>query len=444
MLPRYTKPLMAQLWSEEAKFNRWLSIELAVIAARAKLGLIEEKKAQAIIAHFERVTINVERISEIEAEIEHDMIAFVMAMQETMTGDLASLRGEFHNGITSYDIEDPALIIGLRTAADLILTAMRKLLDALYEKSSTHRWTIMISRTHGQYAEPDTFGRLLWVYHQAISRAIVRVEYGLRTDLGEAKLSGAVGTYGGINWRIEDLVCTHFGLRAAECETQILQRDRHAAFMATLAVSAGSIEQLARTLWEMMRSDTGELEEPRKKKQRGSSAMPQKKNPIKTEQLMGLARRFRGMTVEALENIATPEGRDISQSSVERHILPDATALLHYMAETATRLITGLVVHKDVMEVNLTVRSLGVWAAQRVRVALIEKGVDPNLAYEYTQQATFEAKEAGQQFYLKLFDRKVSDDLPTAVEIIGEEALKACFDPMPYVLPGIKKIFRIF
>lgn len=373
MLPRYTKPQMARLWSEDAKFKRWLDIELAVIDARARLGLLEDEKARAIVSHFGRVAISAERISEIEAEVEHDMIAFVMAMQETMTGELAPLRGEFHKGITSYDIEDPALVIGLREAAALIITALDKLRDALNDKISAHRWTIMIGRTHGQYAEPDTFGRLLLVYNQAVGRAVNRIHYSLCTDLGEGKLSGALGTYGGIDWRVEDLVCARFGLRAAGCETQILQRDRHASFMATLAVAAGSIEQLARTLWEMMRSDAGELEEPRKRKQRGSSAMPQKKNPIMTERLMGLARRFRGMTAEALENIATPEGRDISQSSVERHILPDATALLHYMAETATRLITGLVAHKDVMETNLAVRSLGVWAAQRVRVALADR-----------------------------------------------------------------------
>jgi adenylosuccinate lyase len=190
----------------------------------------------------------------------------------------------------------------------------------------------------------------------------------------------------------------------------------------------------------MMRSNAGELVEPRKPKQRDSSAMPQKKNPIMTERLMGLARRIRGMAGEAFENVATPEGRDISQSSVERHIFPDATALLHYMAETATRLVEGLVVNVSAMKTNLHTRSLDVWAAQRVRIALVGKGVDPNLAYVYTQEVAFEARETGQPFYLLLCDQKVSDTLPTAVGIIGKEALQACFDPMSYLRPGIEKI----
>lgn len=175
MLTRYTKPAMALLWSEEEKSKRWLKIELAVIDARARLGLLNSDKAGIIVEHFERVKINVARIGEIEAEVEHDMIAFVMAMQETMTGELAPLRGEFHKGITSYDIEDPALILALRAATDYILVALDKLLEAIYRKSAEHRWTLMIGRTHGQYAEPDTFGRLLFVYHCAIDRAKDRI-----------------------------------------------------------------------------------------------------------------------------------------------------------------------------------------------------------------------------------------------------------------------------
>lgn len=434
---------MTNLWSEEAKFRRWLDVECAVIAAKSDIGAISPKRAEKIIEHFASISVDVGRIEAIEKEVEHDMIAFVMAMQETMEGDLAPLRGEFHKGMTSYDIEDTALVIALRDAGYHILAALQKLHDALLAKSFKYAQTIMIARTHGQYAEPDTFGRLLYVFGMQIERAINRVKHCLNTDLKETKLSGAVGIYGGMDWRTEERVCWRFGLIPAKCETQILQRDRHAAFMGTLVITASSIEQMCRTFWEMMRSDAKELEEPRKPKQRGSSAMPQKKNPRVTEQLQGLARRLRGMMVEALENVATPECRDISQSSVERHIWPDATAIVHYMAETAEQLVRNLIVHADRMATNLFVQSLGTWAAQRVRLALIEKGVDPNLAYEYTQAIAFETEKTGKKFFHMLVDRPVSGDLATAAEIVGQKKLQECFDPVLYVLPGIKHIFKL-
>lgn len=441
MLPRYTKPAMKELWSEEAKFRRWLYVECAVVKAKAGLGIIPSETAEKIVQHFASASIDVRRIEAIEQEVEHDMIAFIVAMQETMTGDLAPLRGEFHKGMTSYDIEDTALIVALRYAGNHILDALQKLQHALLKKSVENARVLMIARTHGQYAEPDTFGRLLYVYCTQIERSIARIEHALKTDLAETKLSGAVGTYGGLDWRIEEFVCQHFDLKPAKCETQILQRDRHAAFMGALVIAGSSIEQMCRTFWEMMRSDAKELEEPRKPKQRGSSAMPQKKNPGKTEQLQGLARLLRGMMTAALENIATPECRDISQSSVERHIWPDATAIIHYMAETAEWLVANLIVHKDRMEENLRVRSLGTWAAQRVRLALIEKGVDPNIAYEYVQKTAFEAEKTGEQLFLLLADRPVNPLLPTAAIMLGPEKLVECFDPVSYVTPGINHIF---
>lgn len=439
MLNRYTLAPMRTLWGrEETKFEFWLKVELAILRARARLGNLSPEALSAI---SKNASFTVARIKELEAEFEHDMSAFVVTVQESLTAaGVGEFAPELHKGVTSYDIEDPALVLMLREANALVLEELRKLKGALLQKAKEHQRTLMIARTHGQYAEPTTFGQLLLVYAEAVQRSIVRLE---QAELNEGKISGAVGTYAGMNPKIEYLALTDLGLAPARAETQILQRDRHASYLAGLAVAAATIEQMCRTFWEMMRSDTHELEEPRSERQRGSSAMSHKKNPILTERLMGLARLIRGHAHTAMENVATPEGRDISQSSVERHIFPDATSLVHYMASRAANLVTRLVVFKDRMRDNLENRTRGVWATQQVRIALMDTGVPYDTAYVYTQQAAFNAVERYVHMRRMLSKMSISKEDPrTARNILGEERLAKCFDADAYLQEGISVIFR--
>lgn len=438
MLTRYTLAAMRHLWGrEETKFEFWLKVELAILKARVQLG---DLSLEAFNAISKNANFTVARINELEAMYDQDMIAFVVTVQESLAGaGVGEFASELHKGVTSYDIEDPALILMLKEANALVLEELRKLKDALLQKAKEHRWTLMIARTHGQYAEPTTFGQLLLVYAEAVQRSIARIE---QAELNEGKISGAVGTYAGIDPEIELVALRELGLTPARAETQILQRDRHAAYLANLAVVAATIEQMCRTFWEMMRSDAHELEEPRSERQRGSSAMSHKKNPILTERLMGLSRMIRACAHVAMENVATPEARDISQSSVERHIFPDATSLVHYMASRATNLVARLVVFKDRMRENLEHRTYGVWATQQVRVALMDAGVSYDAAYVYTQQAAFNAIKRGVHIREVFSEILISREDPrTAIDVLGERELVKCFDADSYVRAGIEVIF---
>lgn len=443
MLDRYTLKPMKELWgSEEVKFGYWLQVELDVLRARCMLVELSAPALKAIVLHAK---FDVVRIKKLEAIYDHDMIAFIACVQEYLErAGAGQYKEEFHKRLTSYDVEDPAMILMLREAVNLILHELERLHDTLQKRANEHKWTLMIARTHGQYAEPTTFGHLLLVYAEAVARSIRRLYSAYNEDLAEIKLSGAVGSYGGLDPRIEMLAFRDLGLRAAHAETQILQRDRHAALLSALAIAAGTIEQMCRTFWEMMRSDVDELEEPRKATQRGSSAMAHKKNPILVERLMGMARLMRGYAHAAQENIATPEGRDISQSSVERNILPDATALLHYMASRAAFLVDGLVVHTDVMLDTLENRTFGVWATQPVRMALMEAGVPYDTAYEYLQRCAFEAikRKFNLKWALSISAMPLSEQDPrTALDILGERKLYECFDARRYIECGIEHMF---
>jgi len=439
MLTRYTRPEFLALWSEQNKKQMWLGVEIAFLAARVTFGSLSSEAYSAIRTHAK---VDLARMDELEAEFSHDMIAFVVAVQESLekagAGQYAS---EFHKLLTSYDIEDPAMVMLLRRAVALDIDALSALEDTLRIKAKEHKWTLMIARTHGQYAEPDTFGHLLLVYAEAIQRGRERLQHALSHELAEAKISGAVGNYPGLKPAMEAHALDLLGLKPAKAETQILQRDRFAAVLSAIAVAGATIEQICRTFWEMMRSEIHELEEPRGTKQRGSSRMAYKKNPIATEQLQGLARLLRGYQLAALENVATPDCRDISQSSVERHILPDATALLHYMAFKLTKLVGGLAVFPDRMCKNLD-DTHGVWAAQPIRDALMEAGVPYNDAYEYTQHTGFRAAQVGMPFLDYLRSKTISEaDRRTALDILGEERLRSFFDPKAYIQDGIEHIF---
>lgn len=429
---------MRKLWlREETKFEQWHEVELAVLYARVVLGELPMDAYEAIKAHSK---INLALIEKLEAEYEHDMLAFIGAVQESLTAaNAGQYRAEYHKRLTSYDVEDPALILMLRQATELIIAELGNLEATLRRRAREHQWTLMIAATHGQDAEPTTFGHLLLIYAEAVRRSIERLEWVLVHELSEGKISGAIGNYADVTPAIEANALQRLKLRPANAESQILQRDRHAMLLATIAVAGGTIEQMSRTFWEMCRSRCRELREPRKPKQRGSSAMPWKINPIKLEQFQGLPRLLRAFAQAAGENIATPDFRDISQSSVERHIFPDATALLHYLAVKMTAVVDGLVVFPDRMLQNLEA-SCGVWAGNRVRTALLEAGVDPDVAYEYVQSVSAKAIERRVNVH-ELFRLDRINDSRTAAKIIGADRLASFFNLRAYVERGITHIF---
>jgi adenylosuccinate lyase len=439
---------MQELWlRRESKFDHWLEVELAVLRAREQLGLAPQNSLRDISEH---AGFTVTRIDEIDAEIHHDMIAFTTTVQEFLTAaGFEHLNIQFHREITSYDIEDPALILMLRKALDLDLEALSKLEQALQQKAMEHQWTWMIMRTHGQYAEPSTFGHMLLVFAEEVRRCIARLRIVMEFDLSEGKISGAVGSYAGLNPEVERIALEHLGLTPAKAETQILQRDRHAALVTALAITGGVFEQMAKTFWVMMRSEVQELREPRKKAQKGSSAMPWKKNPILTEQFMGMPRMLRADAMCALEDIGTFEGREISQSNVERHIFGRATTIVHYMATKLAFMVENLEVFPDRMLHRLTHESLGVWAGQRVRHALEDAGLDYETAYRLIQACSFKANDDSSHLSVELARMPISDmvkdceDTRTASDILSQDRLKAFFDHEAYARAGIEHIFAI-
>jgi adenylosuccinate lyase len=433
---------MRTLWLRpETKFEHWLMVECAVLQAKADLGIIPQAVALAIAQH---ASFTVDRINELDEKYRHDLIAFVTTVQESLErAGVGEHKERFHEGLTSYDTEDPALVIMLRKGAALVIASLAELEFALRAKADEHRETVMIARTHGQSAEPDTFGHLLLVFAEAVARAKRRIADVVQNDLGEGRIAGAVGTYATVSPNVERRALEILELRPARTSTQILQRDRHAALIASLAIAAATIEQMARTFWQMMRSDVRELEEPRKEDQRGSSAMSHKRNPILTEQLFGLPRLLRGHAQAAIENIATTEWRDISQSSVERHIYPDATSLVHYMATKAAGLVRDLVVFPERMRQNLETGTRGTWASQRVRLALMAHGIAYDDAYTYTQQAAFEAVDQRRSFRTVLESTRISAADPRRIyDVLNVSELDRCFDAQDSLRIGMSHIFE--
>ncbi len=441
MIPRYTLSRMREIWDRTRKYEGWLKVELVVLDARAELGIIYPDVSNTIAA---RAKVNPERIEKIDKEIEHDFNAFIEDVQMSLEeAGFGQYKGEFHRGLTSYDTEDPAFVLQLREAVTAVHDELVGLEQVLLSQANEHKWTYMIARTHGQYAEPTTFGHLMLVYALAVRRSRLRLQRLLNEELSESKISGAVGNYAGMDPRIEGAALRILGLRPALAETQIIQRDRHAAVMNAMAVAASTMEQIARTLWEMMRSEVRELEEPRKPKQKGSSAMAHKKNPIVTERIKGMARLVRAYAMAEMESVATPEFRDISQSCVERVAFVDGTTLTHYMAVKLRWIVDGMKVFTEAMGIRLMERTCGVWAGQQVRNALMDAGVEYETAYRYVQAASFEATDGGFHLLAVLQSKHLSEqDMRTAESIVGRARLKACFDVEAYVRPGIEHIFK--
>jgi len=436
---------MKDLWSEQRKYQGWLDVELALLRARVKLGQLEPGVYESIAQH---ASFSVERVEAIDTEINHDLISLVQTVQESLTAaGYGEYSREVHKGITSFDTEDPALMLRLGESARIILAALDRLYVELLNLAHKHKTTMMIARTHGQYAEPDSFGRLCLVFADQQHNNLMRLRSCIDEELIWAKFSGAIGNYAGLDPELERLVLEELGLMPVDVSTQIVQRDHHASYLNVLAVIASTIEQLARTLWEMSRSDVGEVREPFGKKQKGSSAMAHKKNPIMLERMIGMAKMVRAKSQTLMEVISTPECRDISQSCVEREVYPDATSYTHYMIVKMTNIVRGLEVSQGKMKENLE-RTLGVWASQQIRIALIDAGVSYEEAYRFMQERCFAATQDGKHLNqcLDASSIQLNGQHIDIINLLGGWAVRVerFFDAWEYTKDGIEAIFERF
>jgi adenylosuccinate lyase len=381
---------MARIWSDEGRLARWLEVELAALDGWAAIGVVPAEAAAEI--RDRAVSPTPERVAEIEERTQHDLAAFVDAVAE----QLGPVGRWFHYGLTSSDVLDTALALQLREAGELLLTGIDGAQEAVIKRAEEHRTTLMMGRTHGVHAEPTTFGLKLAVWAFELARDRMRLVNALEGML-VGKLSGAVGTYSAIDPEVERVACDRLGLEPAPASTQILQRDRHAEVLNALAVCAASLEKFALEIRHLSRTEVAEVQEPFAKGQKGSSAMPHKKNPVVAERICGLARVVRAAAAVGLENVALWHERDISHSSAERVVIPDAFLALDYMLDRFTWLSSGLVVRPDRMRRNLE-SSHGLFFSQRLLLALVESGVERAKAYEIVQRAAMRAWEEEQDF----------------------------------------------
>ena len=407
MIPRYTHPEMGAIWSEARKYQTWLDVELAATDALAEAGVVPGEDARELRA---RAAFDIHRIDEIEQTTQHDVIAFTTAVAEQAGASARWL----HFGLTSSDVLDTALALQMRAACDLILQNVDALAAVIDARAHEHRRTPMIGRTHGVHAEPMTFGLKLALWYAEVMRDRVRLQRA-REVISVGKISGAVGTFAHLDPAIEESVCARLGLTPAPVSSQVVQRDRHAELLSALAITAASLEKFALEIRGLQKTEIGEVEEPFGKGQKGSSAMPHKRNPIGCEQITGLARLVRANAMAALENVALWHERDISHSSVERVILPDSFIALDHMLRRFTRIVRGMVVYPDRMLENLH-RSRGVVFSGSVLLELARRGVSREQAYEWVQRNAMRAFHERREFKdLLLADADVTRVLPRAV-----------------------------
>jgi adenylosuccinate lyase len=410
MIERYTLPEMGLIWSEQRKIDLWLAVEKAVCEAWARKGVIPE----ADMAAIRLATCDVQRMKEIERETDHDVIAFLRA-----TGESVGEASRFiHLGLTSSDVVDTALALQVVQAADLLLHRLDNAIEAVGIQALKYRDTLMIGRTHGVHAEPITFGFKLAIWYDELRRSRARVQ-SARDGMAVGKISGAVGTHANVPPDIEDDVCEQLGLKVAPASNQIIQRDRHAEFISSLAILASSLDKFAVEIRHLARTEVRELEEPFDAGNQGSSAMPHKRNPHESERISGLARLMRGYAVTAFENIVLWHERDISNSSAERVIFPDACILADYMLDLFTDLVTHWVVNSDRMLVNLESTG-GAIFSQRAMLALIDAGVDRQVAYKVIQKNAMRAWDEGGHLrdYLKNEPDVASRLSPTDIDAL--------------------------
>lgn len=430
MIARYTRPEMGAVWTDENRLAKWLEVELAATDALAETGELPAEVAKELRAQAK--VPSAERVAEIEKETRHDLIAFTLAVEE-QAGEVGR---HLHYGLTSSDVLDTATALILRDANRLIRAGIEKLAEALQQRAHEHKETPMIGRTHGVHAEPTTFGLVLANFYSELQRDRERFEMAA-TQMNVGAISGAVGTYPHLGPEIEASICKKLGLEPVAVSTQVIQRDRHAFYLSTLAVLAATMEKIALEVRHLQRTEVREAEESFGKGQRGSSAMPHKKNPINSENLCGLARLVRTNSLAALENVALWHERDISHSSVERVILPDSTILVDFMLHRTADLIGNLRVYPENMQRNLE-SSHGLVFSGGVLLALVRSGVERREAYTWVQENAMKVWEGEKDFKaLLLKDKRVTGK-------ISEKEIEACFD-LKHQLRHVDYIFqRVF
>ncbi|BBU41071.1 MAG: adenylosuccinate lyase [Bacillaceae bacterium] len=426
MIERYTRPEMGAIWTEENRFKAWLEVEILACEAWAELGVIPKEDVKKL---RERASFDVNRIKQIEEETRHDVVAFTRAVSETLGDE----RKWVHYGLTSTDVVDTALSYLLKQANEILQKDLENFIAILRDKALEHKYTVMMGRTHGVHAEPTTFGLKLALWYEEMKRNLERFKRA-REEIEVGKISGAVGTYANIDPFVEQYVCEKLGLKPAPISTQTLQRDRHAEYMATLALIATSIEKFAVEIRGLQKSETREVEEFFAKGQKGSSAMPHKRNPIGSENMTGMARVIRGMMLTAYENVPLWHERDISHSSAERIILPDATIALNYMLNRFGNIVKNLTVFPENMKRNME-KTLGLIYSQRVLLALINKGMTREEAYDLVQPKAMEAWERQVPF------RELIEAEKQITTKLSKEEIDDCFD-YNYHLKNVDYIFK--
>ncbi|HEY3024450.1 MAG TPA: adenylosuccinate lyase [Actinomycetota bacterium] len=418
MIPRYTVPEMAAVWSDEARFRHWLEVEVLAVEAWASLGAVPPEDARAV---RERASFTIERVRELEEVTRHDVAAFVQCVAESV----GPAGRWIHFGLTSSDVLDTGFALQLRQAADLLLTSVERLLGTVKRLALEHRDTVMAGRTHGVHAEPTSFGHKLALWAFELDRDRERLRQA-REAVSVGKVSGAVGTYAHLDPRVEEHVCGELGLRPAEASSQVVSRDRHAEYMAALAVLASSLDAIATEIRLLARTEVREVQEPFVEGQKGSSAMPHKRNPVRCERITGLARVVRGDLQPALENVVLWHERDISHSSAERVVFPDSTTALHFMLVEMGEVLDGLEVFPERMRANLNIGG-GLVYSQGVLLALVERGMPRDDAYRIVQAAAAAAWDEGKDFQGELQDQ------PDVARLLSAEDVGALFDPGRYL-----------
>jgi adenylosuccinate lyase len=409
---KYSRPEMARIWSDDNKYSCWLRVEVAVVEAWVAEGRVPNQALESI----RNARFDLERIAEIESETQHDVIAFLRNLEETVGSDARWI----HLGLTSSDVIDTGLALQLIDSVDLLLLGVRRLRESVGRQAVRFRRTVMMGRTHNVHAEPITFGQKLAVWYAELERHVERLKH-VRSEVGVAKISGAVGTHANVPPIVEDRVAHALGLGVEPAATQVVQRDRHATYLLELALLASSLDKMATELRNLQHTEILEVEEPFRRGQQGSSAMPHKRNPILNERISGLARVLRGYAVPALENVVLWHERDISNSSVERVILPDASTLLDYMLFVFTTIVRDMRVNEARMRQNVET-SKGLFFSEKVLTALVEAGMGRQAAYRVVQRSAMQAWESNEDFRnLLAADEEVRSR-------ISEEDLQSLFD----------------
>lgn len=426
MIERYTRPEMKKLWSEENRYNSWLEVEILADEAWAELGEIPKEDVEKI---REKASFDIERILEIEKETKHDVVAFTRAVSES----LGEEKKWVHYGLTSTDVVDTAYGYQLKQVNDILRKDLKNLLEVIGEKAIEHKYTVTMGRTHGVHAEPTTFGLKLALWYSEMKRHIERFEHAAR-GVEAGKMSGAVGTFANIPTFVEKYVCEKLGTRPQEISTQVLPRDLHAEYVSSIALIATSVEKFATEIRGLQKSETREVEEGFAKGQKGSSAMPHKRNPIGSENMAGLARVIRGHMITAYENVTLWHERDISHSSAERIILPDSTTLLNYMLNRFTNIVRNLTVFPENMKRNMDA-TLGLIYSQRVLLKLIDKGLSREEAYDMVQPQTAVSWDEQRSFQQLVLEDK------TIMSYLTKEDVEDAFD-YNYHLKNVDEIFE--